>query len=221
MRRRRLPGIHLPFSPIAAFALALFLGGCGMFEALKQRAALFAVDFSLQSLDVSRLVYPSNWLGATMDIFSRDRSFLGRFGVDIHCTIKAANAKPQAVRFEGATGYLKVQDVSSSAPKAPGQIPAFSVPANGETAFVVTFPLRLDNPVFSKAIWKAIVSGSDIPYKVDAAIPFSLVGGSEFGLPDTLATRTITLNVTKGSVDAKAAGGSALERFLALLDKAF
>jgi|GEM_PF-3991417 len=221
MSRDGFSGKTLPLSPFAALFLALILGGCGAFEALKQRAAILAVDFSLQSLDVSRLVYPSNWLSAAVDIFSRDRSFLGRFGVDVHCTIKAVNTKAQSVQFEGATGYLKVEDLSSSAPRAAGRIPAFAVPAGGETGFVVTFPLRLDNPVFSKAVWKAIVSGSDIPYKVDAAIPFSLVGGGDFGLPDTLATRTLTLNVTKGSVDAKAAGGSAVERFLTLLDKAF
>jgi hypothetical protein len=37
------------------------------------------------------------------------------------------------------------------------------------------------------------------------------------GLPDTL--RTVTLNVDKGSVNAKASGGSVVDRFLALLDR--
>jgi hypothetical protein len=196
---------------------ALLLAGCAVLQGLKDRLGVLGMRFSMERVDVSHLVYPSSILGAAAGAFFPDRSLLGQFGVDVVCGIRAANRNPARAVFDGAVGHLRVQDVSPSARSAQGSIPAFAVGPDADTVIMVTFPLRLDNPVFAKAAWKAMVAGKDVPYRVDAELGFRLPGASALGLPDTL--RTVTLNVDKGSVNAKASGGSVVDRFLALLDR--
>lgn len=207
--------IGLATAVVLGLATSLTLGGCAVLESLKQRLGVFGLGFSLQQVDVSHLVYPSDLLSASISLISPNRSLLGRIGVDIDCDIKASNTHAMRAVFDGGTGHLRVKETSSSAPSASGVIPAFSVAPNADTVVRITFPLRLDNPVFAKAAWKAIVRGQDVPYKVDAEMRIHLLGGA-LGLPDS--TKAVTLNVAKGSVNAKAAGGSAVDRFLALLD---
>jgi hypothetical protein len=196
---------------------ALLLSGCALLQGLKDRLGVLGMRFSMERVDVSRLIYPSRILGAAAGAFFPDRSLLGQFGVDVVCGIRAANGNPARAVFDGAVGRLRVQDVSPSAPSAQGSIPAFAVGPDSETVINVTFPLRLDNPVFAKAAWKAMVAGKDVPYRVDAELRFRMPGAAALGLPDTL--RTLTLNVDKGSVNAKATGGTLVDRFLALLDR--
>lgn len=201
----------------AATALALvLLGGCAVLQGLKDRLGVLGMRFSLERVDVSRLAYPSSILSAAAGAFFPDRSLLGQFGVDVVCGIRAANSQPGRAVFDGALGRLRVQDVSNSARSAQGKIPAFTVGPNSDTVIDVTFPLRLDNPVFAKAAWKAIVAGKDVPYRVDADMRYRIPGAAALGLPDS--TRTMTLNVDKGSVNAKASG-NLIDRILAVIDK--
>jgi hypothetical protein len=200
----------------ACVLLVLCLSGCALFESLTQRLGVLGLKFKLDRVDVSHLVYPSDLLSAATSFISPNRSLLGRIGVDVHCDVRASNSQAARAVFDGGTGLLRVKETSASAPYASGVIPAFSVAPNSDTTVTLTFPLRLDNPVFAKAAWKAIVRGDDVPYKVDAEMRFHLLGSNPLGIPDS--TRSVTLNVAKGSVNAKAAGGSAVERFLALLD---
>lgn len=202
---------------IAAALLTLaLLGGCAVLQGLKDRLGVLGMRFSLESVDVSRLAYPSSILDAAAGAFSPDRSLLGQFGVDIVCGIRAANSQPGRAVFDGALGRLRVQDISASARSAQGNIPAFSVAPNSDTVINVTFPLRLDNPVFAKAAWRAIVAGKDVPYRVDADMRYRIPGAAALGLPDTV--RTVTLNVDKGNVNAKASG-NLIDRILAVIDK--
>ena len=204
---------------IALFLLSLLslLAGCAVLQGLQDRLGVLGMRFSLDRVDVSRLVYPTNVLSAAAGAIFPDRSLLGQFGVDIVCGIHAANSHPTRAMFDGAVGRLRVQDVSSSARSASGNIPAFAVGPNADTVISVTFPLRLDNPVFAKTAWKAIVAGKDVPYRVDADLRFRLPGAAGLGLPDSM--RTLTLNVDKGSVSAKGSG-NIIARILAVIDKA-
>jgi len=202
-------------SAVSALAL-VFLGGCALLQGLQDRLGVLGMRFSLERVDVSRLAYPTSILSAAAGAFFPDRSLLGQFGVAIVCGIRAANSQPGRAVFDGALGRLRVQDVSSSARSAQGNIPAFAVGPNSDTVINVTFPLRLDNPVFAKAAWKAIVAGQDVPYRVDADMRYRIPGASALGLPDTV--RTVTLNVDKGSVNAKASG-NLIDRILAVIDK--
>jgi hypothetical protein len=215
MARSRNAG-HIALLALLAALCGCPLAGCAAWEALKERVGVLGMGFALEGVDVSRLIYPSDFLSAAISLISPDRSLLGRIGVDVLCDIKATNANPSRAVFDGATGRLRVQDTSPSDPSAVGAIPAFSVGPNADTIVRVTFPLRLDNPVFRKAAWKAIVRGSDVPYRVDAEMRFRLPGAAALGLPDS--TRPLTLNVVKGTVNAKAAGGSAVDRILAMIE---
>lgn len=203
------------FRRLAIPVIAAVLGGCAVLETLTQRAGVFGLRFRLDQVDVSHLVYPDDFLSATISLISPGRSLLQRIGADIHCDVEATNPRPSPVVFDGGTGRLRVKEISATDPAASGSIPAFTVGPNSDTVVRITFPLRLDNPVFAKAAWKAIVRGQSVPYKVDAEMRFHLLGGA-LGLPDS--TRAVTLNVVKGSVNAKAAGGTAVDRFLKLLD---
>jgi hypothetical protein len=209
---RPRPGAVIPVL-VAAW---LALNGCAVLESLKEKLGVLGMRFSLKRVDVSRLVYPTSLLSAAAGVFLPDRSLLGQFGVDIECGIRAANSHPARAVFDGAIGHLRVQDVSSSARSARGNIPAFTVGPNADTLIKVTFPLRLDNPVFAKAAWRSIVAGRDVPYRVDAEMFFRLPGAAALGLPDSV--RTVTLKVDKGSVDAKA-GGNLIERLLGVIDR--
>jgi hypothetical protein len=220
-RKVRRPGSAYRFSLAvvvgALWACALLQSGCALLQNLKDRLGVLGMKFSLERVDVSHLVYPSSILGAAAGAFFPDRSLLGQFGVDVVCGIRAANHNPSRALFDGAVGRLRVQDVSPSARSAQGSIPAFAVGPDSETVINVTFPLRLDNPVFAKAAWKAMVAGKDVPYQVDAEMNFRIPGAAALGLPDTL--RTLTLNVGKGTVNAKASGGGLVDRFLAMVDR--
>jgi hypothetical protein len=210
-------GLRLDLIAGGLFAGALLFSGCALLQGLKDRLGVLGMKFSMERVDVSRLVYPNSILSAAAGAFFPDRSLLGQFGVDVVCGIRAANRNPARAVFDGAVGRLRVQDLSLSAPSAQGSIPAFAVGPDSETVINVTFPLRLDNPVFAKAAWKAMVAGKDVPYRVDAELSFRLPGASSLGLPDSV--RTVTLNVDKGSVNSKATGGTLVDRFLALLDR--
>jgi hypothetical protein len=215
LSRSRLPRYPARL-PVWA-ALVLCLGGCAVWQSLQDRLGILGIRFSLERVDVSRLVYPTSILSAAAGAILPDRSLLGQFGVDVVCGIRARNAHPARAVFDGAVGRLRVQDVSPSARSAQGAIPAFTVGPNADTVIQVTFPLRLDNPVFAKAAWKAIVAGKDVPYRVDADLSFRLPGAAALGLPDTI--RTVTLNVDKGSVSAKGSG-NAVSRLLAVIERA-
>lgn len=204
------------YRPILAAGGMLLLSGCALLQGLQERLGVLGMRFSLERVDVSRLAYPSGILSAAAGAIMPDRSLLGQFGVDIVCGIRAANSQAGRAVFDGALGRLRVQDVSASARSAQGNIPAFSVGPNSDTVINVTFPLRLDNPVFAKAAWKAIVAGQDVPYRVDADMRYRIPGAAAIGLPDTV--RTMTLQVDKGSVNAKASG-NLIDRILAVIDK--
>ncbi len=205
---------------IAAASLsALLLSGCAVFDVLNQRLAIFGTSFSMQKLDMSGLVYPSDWLSASLDLMLPDRSFLGNFGVDVQASIKARNSNAQKAVFDGATAHLRVLETKPSSPSTSGLIPAFTVEPNSATTVGITFPLRLNNPVFTKAAWKAMVKGDNIPYQIDADLKLNLLG--PLGVPDSVGARTVNMKVVAGSVDAKAAGNNAVERFLKVIDKAF
>lgn len=215
VRTKRKPAGRAIALAAAATMLSL-MGGCALLQGLQDRLGVLGMRFSLERVDVSHLAYPTSILSAAAGAFFPDRSLLGQFGVDIVCGIRAANSQAGRAVFDGALGRLRVQDVSASARSAQGNIPAFSVGPNSDTVINVTFPLRLDNPVFAKAAWKAIVAGQDVPYRVDADMRYRIPGAAALGLPDTL--RTVTLNVDKGNVNAKASG-NLIDRILAVIDK--
>lgn len=205
------------FKSATVLAMVIGLAGCAGLDALKQRLNIFGVSFAFDRLDVGHLVFPS--LDSPLGLLRGNKSALSGFGVDVVCTLKAANPNPEQAVFDGVTGQLRVDDTSPSAPSISAPFPSFTVPGKGQAAFNVTFPLRLDNPAFSKAVWKKIVTGGDVAYKIDADMAFKLAGLPASGKPD-LGTRTVKLNVVTGSVNAKAAASSALDRLLQVLDLA-
>lgn len=186
-------------------ALAPIQGCAALMDAAGRRLALFGVAFDLHRVDVSGLVYPSNFL---------DVADLGSYGLDVRLGIRAENRKPAQAVFDGAAAKLRVQDTGPSDPAAAGSIPAFSVPANGSADFQVTFPLRLNSPVFSKAVWKDILRGRDIAYAIDAELPLQFMEGT---VPAEM--RTVRLNLVTSEVNSKAAAGQVLDRILGLVDR--
>lgn len=196
-------------------ALAPVVTGCSaLLDAARQRLALFGVAFDIRRLDVSRLVYPSSLLGAAAGIL--DRSALGQYGVDVRVGIRARNSKPYRAVFDGAAAALRVQETSPSDPAVSGSIPAFTVEGGAETSFEVTFPLRLNSPVFGKQVWKNIVRGKDIPYRVDADLTLRVPEGT---VPAEV--RTLPLNLITSSVNVRESSSSVVEGFLKVLDLAF
>jgi hypothetical protein len=132
--------------------------------------------------------------------------------------VKAANPNPHGALFDGGTGHLRVLNTAASDPDVNGTIPGFSIGANRDTSITVVFPLRLNSPVFSKVVWKKIVSGADIPYKIDADLNFKFLSNTGIGTLDSLGTRTAHIDVTKSSVNVKQASSSLVQKFLSLLD---
>jgi hypothetical protein len=187
-------------------ALALFTGCASLLEAAKQRLALFGVGFAVEKVDVSRLVFPSSVFGV---------ADLGRYGVDVRVAIKAGNKKPYKAVFDGAAAKLRVQKTGASDPAVTGSLPAFSVEGNSETVFEATFPLRLDSPVFGKKVWKSIIRGEDIPYKVDAELALRFPEG----LPGE--TKTVPMTVIASKVNVREKSGAVVEGLLKAIDLAF
>ena len=209
------------WAPAVALAMGLALSGCALFDALLERINILGMDFSFRKLDVRGLVFPGNWTEISLDLVAGNRSALAKYGVDVRCAIAAANPNAHPAVFDGAVGHLRVSDTSAGASHASANLPAFSVRANADTVINVVFPLRLDNPVFSKTVWGKIVRGEDIPYKLDADMIFALVGQNGYGGLDTLGTKPVQLNLVTGTVDVKETGLAVLDRFLALLELVF
>jgi hypothetical protein len=201
-----------------ALAAALVLAGCALFDSALQRLGVLGMKFAMTSVDVSGLVYPSNLLSSAVQIITRSPGALSGYGVDIRCQVKASNPNPHGALFDGGTGHLRVQNTGPSDPDVAGTIPAFSVGPRRDTTITVTFPLRLNSPVFSKTVWKKIVTGEDIPYKVDADLDFKFLSGTGNRIIDSLGTRKAHIDVVKSSVNTKHAGSSVVQRFLSLID---
>lgn len=201
-------GVFRAAAGLAALSLAsLPLAGCSaLMEAAGQRLALFGIGFDVRKVDVSRLVFPSSIFGI---------ADLGRYGVDVRVSIRARNAKPGRAVFDGAAAKLRVQETSSGDPAATGNIPAFTVEGNSETVFDATFPLRLDSPIFGKDVWRNVVRGKDIPYKVEADLAVRFPGG----MP--AAVKTIPVTVVASQVNVRESSGPVIEGLMKAIDLAF
>lgn len=191
----------------AAGLATLPLAGCSaILDAARQRLALFGIGFDVRKVDVSRLVFPSSVFGI---------ADLGRYGVDVRVSIRARNAKPGRAVFDGAAAKLRVQETASGDPAATGSIPAFTVEGNSETVFDATFPLRLDSPIFGKEVWRNVVRGKDIPYKVEAELPVRFPGGMPAGV------KTLPVTVISSQVNVRESSGPVIEGLLKAIDLAF
>lgn len=213
--RRRLLRLRAPLAVLASAAVflaatglaALPLAGCSaLLEAANQRLALFGIGFDVRKVDVSGLVFPSSIFGI---------ADLGRYGVDVRVSIRARNAKPGRAVFDGAAAKLRVQETASGDPAASGSIPAFAVEGNSETVFDATFPLRLNSPIFGKEVWRNVVRGKDIPYKVEADLAVRFPGGVPAGI------KTIPVTVIASQVNVRESSGTVIEGLLKAIDLAF
>ena len=201
-------------------SLGLTLSACDLFDVLKERLAVLGVSFDFRGLDVSRLAYPTgtDFVSGYLNFLALDSTALKKFGVDIRCDVKASNPNSHRAVFDGAVAHLRVQDTSAASPDLAATISRFSVEGGKDTTLSVTFPLRLNNPIFSKATWGKILNGEDIPYRIDADMFFNLVGPGAYGELDTLGSKSLRLNVVKSSVNAKETSQTILTWFLGLLD---
>lgn len=204
-----------------ALALGSVPVACDLFDMVRQRLLILGVDFSFRKLDVKGLVYPDNWLEIGADLISRDPSVMGKYGVNVRCDIKASNPNAEQARFDGALGHLRVKDTALTARDVTSAIPSFAVGAGRDTVVTLVFPLRLDDPVFSESVWRSIVRGEDIPYRIDADMTFHLVVPGGYGVMDTLGSRTLPMTVVTSTVNVREASGPVIERFLQVLDFAF
>lgn len=200
-----------------AFLLATlgFLAGCAYLEQARARLGALSLDFDLQTVDVSRLSYPANTVEVARDLMAFDATARRKYGVDVRCRIRAKNSAAYAVTFDGAQALLRVRETGDNAPAVSAALPAFSVGAGEETTFDVVFPLRLDQPVFSRATWTSILKGESIPYRIGANLNYRLpqnpLGGPQDGV--------FRMDVVKGSVDARQTGATALEILLRAVEK--
>lgn len=206
---------------LAACAAAILLAGCAAYDAALQRLGVLGMKFSLASVDVSGIVFPSNPIGSAIQLIARNRAALSGYGVDVRCVVKASNPNPHGTIFDGGAGRLRVLNTAQSDPAVTGTIPAFKVGPQGDTEVTVTFPLRLDSPVFSKEVWKKIVTGADIPYRIDADLDFKFLDKTGYGTIDSLGAHTAHVNVVKSSVNSKDAGSGPLRQLLSLIDAVF
>jgi hypothetical protein len=203
------------FKLLLAAGLLALLAGCAYLEQARQRLGALALDFDLQTVDVSRLSYPSNSVEVARDLLSFDATARRKYGVDVRCRIRAKNSAAYAVTFDGARALLRVRETGDGAPAVSAALPAFTVGAGEETTFDVVFPLRLDQPVFARATWMAILRGESIPYRIGADLAYRLPE-NPMGVPRDGSFR---MDVVKGSVDARQTGATALEILMRAVEK--
>jgi hypothetical protein len=201
---------------ILAGSMALILlSACDFLDTLRERLQILGVDFGFERLDVGALAFESDPVEAAIDLANFDATARGKYGVDERCRIRATNPNTHAAAFDGADVRLRLEDTSRSAPSVPARLPAFRVPAGGDTVLDITFPMRLDNPVFSRSAWTKAVRGEDMPYRLDADLFFRLLDESSPGA--SLGSGSVRLDVAKGAVDARAAASTAVDLLLQAL----
>jgi hypothetical protein len=204
------------FKILLAAGLLALLSACAYLEQARQRLGALALDFNLQTVDVSRFSYPTNTVEVARDLLAFDATARRKYGVDVRCRIRAKNTAAYAVTFDGARALLRVRETGDGAPAVSAALPAFSVGAGEETTFDVVFPLRLDQPVFSRATWTAILRGESIPYRIAADLAYRLPE-NPLGVP---RDGSFKMDVVKGSVDVRQTGSTALEILLRAVEKA-
>jgi hypothetical protein len=201
---------------LAAGSIALLLGGCAAADWARERLGALVMNFDLVSVDVGSLAYPSNTMEIARDLASFNTAARSKYGVNVRCRIRARNPGSFAAAFDGATARLRVKNTGNGDPATTATLPAFRVEPGGETFLDVTFPLRLDNPVFARSVWNAIVRGEDMPYRIDANLAYRLPQ-----VPQGVPTEgSVSLDVAKGSVNARQTGATALETLLRAIEAA-
>ena len=201
---------------LAVASLALLLGACAAVQWAQERLGALALNFDLVSVDVGTLVYPLNAMEVAHDLSAFNAAARAKYGVNVRCRIRASNPGTFVVAFDGATANLRVRETGNGAPAATGVLPAFRVGPGRDTTVEVTFPLRLNNPVFARPVWNAIVQGENVPYRIDARLNYHLPQAPE-GLP---ADGGVSLDVVKGSVNARETGATALQVLLRAIEAA-
>ena len=199
---------------LAALSLPFLLSACAAVEWAQERLGALTLKFDLVSVDVGTLAYPSNVVEVARDLSAFNAAARAKYGVNVRCRIRAANPGAFAIAFDGATARLRVRDTTGLAPGATGVLPAFRVEPGRDTVVEVTFPLRLNNPVFARPVWNAIIRGENVPYRIDARLAYNLplqYGQTTQGVPKSGA---ISLDVAKGSVNARETGATALDILL-------
>jgi hypothetical protein len=210
------PTLRKLLPTLAAFSVALLLGACAAADWARERLGALVMNFDLVSVDVGSLAYPSNTMEIARDLASFNASARAKYGVNVRCRIRARNPGSFAAAFDGATARLRVKNTGNGDPATTAALPAFRVEPGGEAFLDVTFPLRLDNPVFARSVWNAIVRGEDMPYRIDANLAYRLPQAPQ-GVP---AEGRVSLDVAKGSVNAHATGATALEILLRAIEAA-
>ena len=201
---------------LTVLALTALLGACAAVQWAQERLGALAMNFDLVSVDVGTLAYPSNTMEIARDLASFNSAARAKYGVNVRCRIRASNPGTFTVAFDGATANLRVKETTNGAPAATGVLPAFRVGPGRDTTVEVTFPLRLNNPVFARSVWNSIVRGENIPYRIDARLAYRLPQAPE-GVP---TDGGVTLDVAKGSVNARETGTTALEILLRAIEAA-
>ncbi len=217
MKNLSLRRVLFPLIVVAALGFS----ACAFVQSLSERLNILSVNFGFERLDVSGLAYPRNTLEVARDLLSFNAAARGKYGVDVRCRIRARNPNAHPAAFDGAAARLRVQDTAGSAPAAQAFISAFRVAGGGSADLDVVFPVRLDNPIFSKSAWTQVLRGGNIPYRVDADLSFHLLNDS---LPEALRSignGSVRLSVAKGSVDARETAATAVDLLIKALGLAF
>jgi hypothetical protein len=199
---------------LAAASLTVLLAACAAVDWARERLGALVMDFDLVSVDVGSLAYPSNTMEIARDLAAFNEAAKSKYGVNVRCRIRASNPGSFAVVFDGATARLRVRDTAAGAPATWGVLPAFRVGPGRDTVIEVTFPLRLDNPVFGRSVWNSIVRGENVPYRIEANLAYRLPQVPQ-GAPDD---GNVRLNVAKGSVNARETGATALQILLRAIE---
>ena len=201
---------------LVAMATALCLCSCDFLDTLWERIQVLTIDFQFERLDVSGLVYPS-LLQTAQDVWSLNPSNRRSYGVDVRCRLRARNPNKHAASFDGAAIFLRAGDTSQSAQAVQTSLPAFRIPAGGEGALDLVFPIRLDNPIFAYGSWTRLVRGDSLPYRLSADLFFRLFDENAPEAAQELGNSSLSLNVARGSVDAAETGTAVLDLVLAYL----
>jgi len=179
---------------IVSVTIAVLVSSCSVLNFLSERLNVFMVNFAFDGIGIG-IITPPN-------LFS---TRLSDYGIAVNCTVSAKNENASRVVFDGANFYLRINDTSRTSEGVEALVPSFIVEAGSQTSFTVPFRIMLDNPLFSKTVFKKVVFGDRIPYRVSADLLFNLVAANPGGTRGSalFGAKTMSVDLARDAVTTR------------------
>jgi len=190
--------------------LLLLVSSCSTLQQLSKRLVVFALEFEKGPISASLTLPDLSDATATLSSLLEGKSFsrallpLDKVGITVHASFNVHNPNAVEAVMDSSIVSLYIDNLAQGARTIDAQLAPFSVKPGQNTTVQTSFPVTLDSPVFSPAIWRKVLRQEDIGYKFTGTVFYNLVDFTQTTLPKSLTEHQTEFTIYADSLRVSA-----------------